>query len=103
MLKGEVEARVKAFREALRDGSGEKIGSLIDEILDVEFTRSVSGEFRGFELVFCLGVLMFICRIVLVSPRLLLRGFGVVIRQRFLWGLWGLMFCGIRWKSWRIA
>ena len=48
MLKGEVEARVKAFREALRDGSGEKIGSLIDEMLDIEFTRSVSGEFRGF-------------------------------------------------------
>lgn len=55
MLKGEVEARGNAFCETLSDGSGEKIEGLISEVLDVEFTRSVSGEFRGFELVLCLG------------------------------------------------
>lgn len=48
MLRGEVEARVNAFRGALSDGSGEKIEGLISEVLDIEFTRSVSGEFRGF-------------------------------------------------------
>lgn len=55
MLKGEVKAQIKAFREALKDDSGEKIESLINEALDIEFTRSINGEFRGFELTICLG------------------------------------------------
>lgn len=55
MLKCEVKAQIGAFRAALKDDSGEKIESLINEALDIEFTRSFNGEFRGFSLTLCLG------------------------------------------------
>lgn len=55
MLRSEVEAQVNAFCEALKDGGGEEIEGLISEVLDIEFMRSVNGEFRGFELTLCLS------------------------------------------------
>lgn len=55
MLKGEVKAQIDAFRKALEDESGEEIESLINDVLGIEFTRSINGEFRGFSLTLCLG------------------------------------------------
>lgn len=72
-------------------------------MLNIEFTGSVSWEFRGFELVLCLG-----CPNVYLSRH-------VSQSEAFVRGFWGgdsvgvplgvveSVFCGIIWRNWWIV